>query len=317
MRDRKLGFTLVEILLVLATIAFLVAAVIKIAKDKTNFVARIKLWSVYDNLQQATAEIAGAGVYGTAYNNYTKFNYDAGYKNVTAYDSYGNAFTTSQFFDNSTSVKLSSLVNTTHLMLPDTIHKDDNYSGYCDRLSDILNIVGSASCAPKGIGATGATEFSNPHLQLSNGEAYYFSDYLYTDQTNGIKTPPSTSPKDEYFIVFVDSNGPKKGTNKLDDDVYKFRVYLTGLVLPEDPQYENVKNFSTTTYYNEAVGAFKTLQKQIVGNPNETFKKSVCQAGITASSSYCGEITKADICNSKDCDVHVNKPGIFGFKKLK
>ena len=65
-----------------------------------------------------------------------------------------------------------------------------------------------------------------------------------------IKVNPSCSAKSEsflneaftrylagsYYVVFVDSDGPRVGTNTLNDDVLEFYVLLNGEVLPISPK---------------------------------------------------------------------------------
>ena len=183
--------------------------------------------------------------------------------------------------------------------LPLVGHSADNSTGFCDRLTNIMNTIGTPpvcdSTTTKIDNARTDFTTATPNFTTTNGAIYY---NFGTDPTNDI------------YTVYVDIDGVR-GKSLLDGpnpDVMKFTISRDGIVLPDvnSPGANNTKYLSTSIRYKDN-NVIKYLKRGV------TFKESECTAGVITDGTYCGAFLRNSIAcpdtAANTCEVVINKPG--------
>ncbi|MFA7659011.1 MAG: hypothetical protein WCY19_06230 [Candidatus Gastranaerophilaceae bacterium] len=190
--------------------------------------------------------------------------------------------------------------------LPTVGYKSDG-TGFCDRLTNIMNTVGSIDCSLSL--SSEPTDFSSKpsNFITTNGAIYYnfgkapvFGEGATYDGT----------PENDIYTIYVDVSGAR-GKSILNQDVMKFRITRAGMVLP-DPSSVGATNtdyLSTSVKYKDASNNIIWLKNGI------TFKEAECISGYITTSIYSGycspytqDTTHCPISNNT-CKVVINKPG--------
>lgn len=257
------ALTLAEILLVILVVSVIIVLTIKVKKAQINHINRFMTYSAFTSLQQGVEELVTQG-----------------------YDSTGS---TPPVID----YTLPPYGKTT--LGPTVIQ------GFCNRLSELFNTVGTTNCNAPAVGGAGSFTAANANFTTTNGLRFFNLSQNATAQR---------------FIVYVDIDGDRRnvsGSGTLNNDVLKFRVYRSGIVIPND----NLSKLATDTGYLSASVRYVNTENKYVWPVNAvSYKEAICAANVIQSidSLYCGSLVPNTNCTSPGvCEAVIDKPraGIF------
>lgn len=181
--------------------------------------------------------------------------------------------------------------------LPDKGYVGDG-SGLSEKFASMLNLMGNITIDATTPGSP--TDFSSltPNFTSTNGAKYYNLGATHT-------TSASSNPSEEIYTIYIDIDGTK-GKSKLNEDVMKFTVDRTGLVLPavDSKGATDTKYLSASIKYKNASGVISWIARDI------PYQQAACSVGDILDTTYCGSYTKLPACSvaNTTCTTIVNVP---------
>ena len=200
----------------------------------------------------------------------------------------------------------------------------EQFAGYVNTTSHFID--GGEEC--KGDDTTNLTEFAGkkPDIVLRNGMSLY--NLSATEKPVKIDVLAGNSKNNKYnrndgvevdldeygYIIYIDVDGIN-GDGVLWDDVYKFYVTLSGLVIPafdaDNPETAggDSRFHLQTSVSNEVILNNKRQTNWIT--KSKSFKESACTMGyINAATPYCSGVTANAACtsNQEDCHLRIIMP---------
>lgn len=255
-KQSQKGFTLAEMMIVITIIAIVSVVTIRIQKSRTYYETKFMTYSAYTNLKRAAGELLADG-----------------------YE-----------LDPSTGI-VKSLPKVADKAAADA----SDPMGLCQRITDVMNINGSASCSQPPVNDGTNFNLATANFVTTNGQRFY----------NFGKDPDPTADPDVFvYTVYVDINGKNSGRKDVYGvDVVKFTINTNGIVLADSPAATD-RNYLTASV-KISTGTGVTLVRQ-----NVTFQEAACASRL-ASGAYCGSFSADASCPATDnpCEVYINKPG--------
>ena len=245
------AFTLAEVTIVFVVVTVIIYATFQINKAQLNYATKFQSYAAFMNLQTATATLVSAG-----------------------YEKIG---------DSSPTKALPLIGNHTPA--------DVSYPlGFCQRLSQIINTVGTVDCSKTTQANFNAT---NANFTATNGTRFY----------NLGSNPDGSS----YYTVYVDINGDN-GNSTLNVDVIPFMItQVGGVVLPKDGAAGTPAR--NTNYLSGAVRYLDSANYVYIESGVD-YHTAVCDATGTYNGTSCTTANYTNYCNGgHTCDAVANKPG--------
>lgn len=247
------AFTLAEIMIVIAIVSIVTVVTIIHYSPKSTLVNKIDYYYTFINLKQAVAEL---------------------------------------FVDGCTSTDVSKSYCVCTSTLPTVSHTTDN-RGFCDRLVEKINTVGTVNCAATG--ATTTANFTDTYLNFSlpSGARYF------NFNTSALFAP---------YTVYVDIDGTK-GDHVLGKDVLPFTVSPSdGTVYPYYSPSDATSSIgaTSTNYLSANVKYTDSTGYYVWADQNVDYYTAVCDA--TGSYGVGISCTKKAVCSTNNCEVVLNKP---------
>lgn len=257
-KQRQKGFTLAEMMIVITIIAIVSVITIRIQKSRTYYETRFMTYSAYMNLKRAAGELLADG------------------------------------YELSPSTGIIKSLPT----IANKAAADASYPiGLCQRITDIMNISGSANCTPT---ANDGTNFNaaTANFITTNGQRFY--------NFGGSPGYPTAN----VYTVYVDINGSKSGGGVLYKDVIKFTINTNGTVLPvHTAVVANQTAADNPNYMTASVKYTDTSGNVIVVSSGVDFYTATCDATGSYNGTSCATAKYTTTCASNPCEVYINKPG--------
>lgn len=169
----------------------------------------------------------------------------------------------------------------------------------CNKLSELYNTLGNVECnSAATVIASDDNTFADetPNFKTTNGMNFYNF---------------ATNPISNVYTVYIDIDGAYKRNARLNNDVMKFTISTSGVVLPDiDSNGANNPEFlATSVRYVDNTASTVWLKH------NVSYKESVCTAAEVTSPTYCAGYPANAICTSGSyiCEVVIHKPGYYLF----
>lgn len=197
--------------------------------------------------------------------------------------------------------------------LPLKGHVADN-TGFCDRISDLYNTVGTVNCDTSTDIPPGTTDFSSktPNFVTTNNLRFY---NMAADPIP-MSYDPSSGAGDEIslqtYVFYVDIDGPKRHSI-LNQDVVRFYVLQDDAKLMFDPTSvgsTNLAYLSASVRYKDSSRVYHWLDRGV------SLQRAMCISGSVPYINFCDNfgITR-DTTNcpasGSTCEVIINKPGYY------
>lgn len=258
------AFTLAEVMIVLAILSIATVVAFKVITPSPDNIYRKQYYYAYTNIKNAVGELIADGCSATD--------------------------VTNTYCD---SVK----------SLPKQGHYADS-RGFCDRLTDKLNTVGTINCSATGATATANFVDANVNFIASNGLRFF----------NFNTTASSSTP----YTIYIDMDGTN-GNHTLGVDVFPFTVTTAGSVYP----YYNSGNADASTgatsedylrarvTYTNGSGVLRnaTYTQDWITDSVWDFRTATCLAtGSYGGSAGNCSVSQFGDCATYTCTVQVIKP---------
>jgi hypothetical protein len=185
----------------------------------------------------------------------------------------------------------------------------DTGNKFCNYLKDVYNIVGTENCAATASSTDfvkGKSPAPTPSFKLSNNVTFY---------NVGANLVNKTASTDGYYDIFVDVNGPDKGDNVLNADVFEFYVTPSAKYYPAP----NSMPANDPTFISAYVNYLDSSEKPHQFDLRVPYLKAYCESGTVETQLFntlCtakGYSVNTTYCSSSPsentCAPSLNMPG--------
>lgn len=262
------AFTIAEVLIAIIIMGIIATLTVKINQVKDGYVNKFMYYSAFINLKQAVDQMMAEGC-------------------------------TNEDITNGYCTDFSSLPN---------IGNTANSRGFCDRLADMLNTVGTTRCD---LSITSPTVNATP-VTPANGTSLTSYTNIFK-LTNGITVKNigyTTINSIPYYIVNIDIDGTSKRSSKYNEDVVAFAVDSYGIAWPYT--YGGTTAPAYNTDYLTASVAYKDYNKYVMVATGLSYHDAKCTANGDYMNDVCTSPTQSSSCTIDSehfCEIIINKPG--------